>query len=124
QYAGSLAIKFFSSPMAQDFHESNTSSSDVRACFLKVDGNISKTLKKVRTDYEASGIPSSIKAILRIHLVLPGVQSVFPVTHVLGEDVMVYIRLDNLDSFFYGGIEANKDDMVTLKNLIRFVCTS
>ncbi|KAG0235114.1 hypothetical protein BGW42_005764 [Actinomortierella wolfii] len=29
-----------------------------------------------------------------------------------------------MDSFFYEGIEANKEDMVTLKNLIRFVCTS
>ncbi|KAF9415354.1 hypothetical protein BGZ94_000118 [Podila epigama] len=123
-YAGSLAIKFFSSPLAQAFHESNTSSSDVRACFLKADGVISKPLKNVRADYEASGIPSNIRGMLRIHLVLPGVQGITPVTQVVGEDVMVFIHLDNMDRFFYGDIEANKEDMVTLKNLIRFVCTS
>ncbi|KAG0251072.1 hypothetical protein BGZ95_007003, partial [Linnemannia exigua] len=38
RYAGSLAINLYSSNISQEFHKENETSSDIRACFLKADG--------------------------------------------------------------------------------------
>lgn len=35
QYTGSLAIKLYNSPISQDTHKENETSSDIRCCFLK-----------------------------------------------------------------------------------------
>ncbi|KAF9082457.1 hypothetical protein BGX29_003872, partial [Mortierella sp. GBA35] len=128
RYAGSLAIKFYSSSVPQQKHIENETSSDIRACFLQKDGTLNEKLANFRHDFVASGTPSSVRGILRIHLELPDVKNGMPATHVRTnpatgiEDVMVYINLSNMDDFFFEGIEEHKGDMVKLKNVIRFVC--
>jgi hypothetical protein len=127
RYAGSLAIKFYSSPIPQKLHMENETSNDLRACFLKADGQANRTLASVPHAYEDTGVPSELRGILRIHLEFPDVQDGMPATHVRKnsttgvKDVMVYINLSNMDDFFYEGISEHKDDMVKLKSLIRFV---
>ncbi|KAG0371436.1 hypothetical protein BGX24_001675 [Mortierella sp. AD032] len=128
RYAGSLAIKFYSSSVPQDTHTDNETSSDIRACFLKKDGSPNATLANFRHEFETSGIPSGLRGILRIHIELPDVQNGMPATHIRTdpatgvEDVMVYINLSNMDDFFFEGIEEHRGDVVKLKNIIRFVC--
>ncbi|KAI9592105.1 hypothetical protein BDF19DRAFT_452745 [Syncephalis fuscata] len=131
RYAGSLAIKLYSDRLKQSAHNSNKTSSNIRSCFLSRDGiNMNQSLTGVRRDFEASGTPSNLKGILRIHLEFPGVEGGNPATYieedpVTGiEDVMVYIGLSNLDDFFFEGIAENKDDMIKLKRLIKFVSDS
>ncbi|KAF8920501.1 hypothetical protein EDD21DRAFT_449173 [Dissophora ornata] len=130
RYAGSLAIKLYSDRLKQSTHESNETSSNIRGCFLKQDGiNVNPSLADIRRDFEASGTPTNLKGILRIHLEFPGVQNGNPVTYVKRdpatgiEDVMVYINLSNLDDFFFEGISESADDMVKLKTLIKFIST-
>ncbi|KAG9068930.1 hypothetical protein KI688_011226 [Linnemannia hyalina] len=128
QYAGSLAIKFYSNSVPQKKHNENETSSDIRACFLKTNGTESKNLAGIRRAYVGTGTPSNLRGILRIHLEFPDVDLGMPATHVKtnpatgDEDVMVYINLLNMDDFFFEGISEHKDDMVWLKKLIRFVC--
>ncbi|KAG9069811.1 hypothetical protein KI688_009136 [Linnemannia hyalina] len=129
KYAGSLAIKFYSSSMPQRKHKENETSSDVRVCLLKADDvTENKNLAGIRSAYVDTSTPSELKGILRIHLELPDVQFGMPVTQVKAnpvtgdEDVMVYINLLNMDDFFYEGISEYKDDMVRSKNVIRLVC--
>ncbi|KAG0013780.1 hypothetical protein BGZ81_000835, partial [Podila clonocystis] len=104
QYAGSLAIKFYSSSMSQSMHKENETSSDIRACFLKTNGEVNKSLAHIRRAYEDARIPSNIRGILRIHLEFPDVQQGMPATHIRRnpmtgvEDVMVYINLSMLFS--------------------------
>ncbi|KAF9349932.1 hypothetical protein BGX26_011839 [Mortierella sp. AD094] len=131
RYAGSLAIKLYSSPVSQEKHIQNEASSDIRCCFLKKDGHTpNPSLINVRHTFVTSGTPSNLKGILRIHLEFPGVQGLKPVTHVKRdpatgvEDVMVYIDVSNMDSFFDEGVAGNRDDIIKLKTLIKFVCTS
>ncbi|KAG0221999.1 hypothetical protein BGW42_007039 [Actinomortierella wolfii] len=130
RYAGSLAIKFYSSPLPQEKHFENETSSDIRSCFLQKDGvTVNTSLAGIRRDFEASGTPSNLKGILRIHLEFPSVKGCKPVTHVKRdplagvEDVMVHINNSNMDTFFDEGIAAHRDDMVMLKKLIKFVST-
>ncbi|KAK3836798.1 MAG: hypothetical protein J3R72DRAFT_526114 [Linnemannia gamsii] len=117
RYAGSLAIKFYSSSVPQQKHDENETSSDIRACFLQKDGNLNKNLASTRHAFVASDTPSSLRGILRIHLELPDVQNGMPATHVRTdpvtgvEDVMVYINLSNMDDFFFEGIAEHKGDM-------------
>ncbi|KAF9276471.1 hypothetical protein BGZ88_001685 [Linnemannia elongata] len=105
QYAGSPAIKFYSSSVPQRAHKENETSSDIR------DGTtLNSTLANIRRDFVASGTPSNIRGILHIHLKFPDVQYSMPATHVLtnpvtgDQDVMVYINLSNMDDFFFEGI--------------------
>ncbi|KAF9284434.1 hypothetical protein BGZ74_001737, partial [Mortierella antarctica] len=128
QYAGSLAIKFYSDSVPKNKNDSNTTSSDVRACFLQADGTtMNQSLAATRRAYEDAGTPSNLKGILRIHVVLPRVKGGTPITHVKKdpttgiEDVMVYIDISNMDSFFDENIEAYKDEVVRLKRLISYV---
>ncbi|OAQ34659.1 hypothetical protein K457DRAFT_121276 [Linnemannia elongata AG-77] len=111
QYAGSPAIKFYSSSVPQRAHKENETSSDIRGCFLQKDGTtLNSTLANIRRDFVASGTPSNIRGILHIHLEFPDVQYSMPATHVLtnpvtgDQDVMVYINLSNMDDFFFEGI--------------------
>ncbi|KAG0271650.1 hypothetical protein BGZ95_000502 [Linnemannia exigua] len=127
QYAGSLAIKFYSNQVPQSMHKKNETSSDIRACFLKADGEkLNLTLTATRHAYVDAGIPSNVKGSLRIHLEFPHVQGLRPATHVSkdpktgAEDVMVYINCGNMDSFFDEAIEAHRDDMIMLKKLINY----
>ncbi|KAF8924896.1 hypothetical protein BGZ47_003626 [Haplosporangium gracile] len=129
RYAGTLAIKFYSSRLAQKAHQSNETSSDIRRCFLQKDGTtLNPTLATIRSNFVASGTPSNLRGILRIHIELPDVQYGMPATHVLtnpatgDQDVMVYINLSNMDDFFFEGISEYRDEMVQLKKVIRFVC--
>ncbi|KAG9072221.1 hypothetical protein KI688_006445 [Linnemannia hyalina] len=129
RYAGTLAIKFYSSRLAQKAHQSNETSSDIRGCFLQKDGTtLNPTLATIRSNFVASGTPSNLRGILRIHIELPDVQYGMPATHVLtnpvtgDQDVMVYINLSNMDDFFFEGISEYRDEMVQLKKVIRFVC--
>ncbi|KAF9274677.1 hypothetical protein BGZ68_000438 [Mortierella alpina] len=131
RYAGSLAIKLYSDSLPQDKHNENETSSDIRRCFLKKDGiTVNTSLADLRQTFETSGIPSNIKGILRIHLEFPNVTRPRPVTHVRRdtttgvEDVMVYIDISNMDSFFDERVAGNAEDMVKLKRLIKFVCNS
>ncbi|KAF9287534.1 hypothetical protein BGZ68_001690 [Mortierella alpina] len=131
RYAGSLAIKLYSDSVPQDKHSENETSSDIRRCFLKKDGVTANTsLADLRQTFETSGIPSNIKGILRVHLEFPHVTRPRPVTHVRRdpttgvEDVMVYIDISNMDSFFDERVAGNAEDMAKLKRLIRFVCNS
>ncbi|KAG0007493.1 hypothetical protein BGZ82_005365, partial [Podila clonocystis] len=83
RYAGSLAIKFYSSSIPQQKHFENETSSDIRGCFLQKDGaKLNHTLENFRHDFVASGTPSSLRGILRIHIELPDVQNGMPTTHV------------------------------------------
>lgn len=131
QYAGSLAIKFHSDAVPKKKNGSNTTSSDVRACFLEGDGiTINESLAGTRAKYEKTGTPSNLKGILRIHVVFPRVQGGTPITCIKKdpetgvEDVMVYIDLSNMDSFFDESIEIYKDEMVVLKRMINYVSAS
>lgn len=131
RYAGSLAIKFYSSRISREKHKENETSSDIRCCFLQKDGLASNSsLANIRGNFMSSGTPSNLKGILRIHLEFPDVQNGMPPTHIKRnpatgvEDVMVYINLSNMDNFFFEGISEYKDDMVKLKRLIRFVAAS
>ncbi|KAF9581699.1 hypothetical protein BGW38_001191, partial [Lunasporangiospora selenospora] len=116
-YAGSLAIKFYNSPMPHNLYKYNETSSDIRACFLRADGEINKSLVYIR---------SNIKGILRIHLEFPGVEGGMPATHVRAdpmtgiEDVMVYFNLLNMDDLFFEGIAGHEGDIVKLKKAVRF----
>ncbi|KAK3817647.1 MAG: hypothetical protein J3Q66DRAFT_298758 [Benniella sp.] len=126
RYAGSLAVKFFSGEVPQDDHKSNKTSSDIRACFLKADGTVNKNLANIRRDF-ARSTTSKLKGTLRIHLEFPHVKNFEPVPHVLrnsatgAEDVMVYINCSNMNTFFDETIAENKDEMINLKRLIKFV---
>jgi hypothetical protein len=108
-------------------HKSNKTSSDIRACFLKADGTVNKNLANIRYDFARSTTRSNLKGTLRIHLEFPHVKNFEPVPHVIrnsaigAEDVMVYINCSNMDTFFDESIAANKDDMIKLKRLIKFV---
>lgn len=88
------------------------------------------SLVDIRRAFENSGTPSNLEGILRIHLEFPCVKGQKPVTHVKKdpttgvEDVMVYINLSNMDSFFDEGIAEDRDDMIRLKKLIKFVSSS
>ncbi|KAK3807861.1 MAG: hypothetical protein J3Q66DRAFT_85573 [Benniella sp.] len=82
-YAGTLAIKFFSGPIPQRHHKANETSSDLRCCFLQKDGlKINKSLQNIRQHFEKSDTYSKLKGILRIHVEIPSVASVEPVTYV------------------------------------------
>ncbi|KAG0359273.1 hypothetical protein BGX24_005798, partial [Mortierella sp. AD032] len=130
QYAGSLAIRFYSSTIPQRMHLENETSSDIRACFLKADGEVNKTLTDIRRAYEDARIPSSLRGHpAHLSSSSPTSSKVCqplirknPTTGI--EDVMVYINLSNMDDFFLEGISEHKDDMVKLKSLIRFVMSS
>ncbi|KAG0374361.1 hypothetical protein BGX24_010494 [Mortierella sp. AD032] len=79
----------------------------------------------IRRAFETSGTPSILRGILRIHLEFSSVsvKGQKPVTHVKKdhttgvEDVMVYINLSNMDSFFNEGIAEDRDDIITLKKV-------
>ncbi|KAF9543651.1 hypothetical protein EC957_000583 [Mortierella hygrophila] len=134
RYAGSLAIQLYSGRQVGRVNDSIGYSSSVRDCFSpyfgysrsSLKGNPS--LKDIRSDFEDSRIPSDLRGTLRIHVVFPDGECRMPATHtwrhpVTGiEDVMVYINLLNMDDLFFEGISEQKDDMVLLKKLIRFVC--
>ncbi|KAG9067634.1 hypothetical protein KI688_012419 [Linnemannia hyalina] len=128
KYAGSLAIKFFSRRFSAEMQQSNETSSDIRACFLQANGTLNESLANIRSDYEASGTPSNLRGILRIHTEFHNVKRGMPTSHIKkdsvtrAEDVMVYITLLNMDDFFFEGIPEHKDDMVQLKKIIRYVC--
>ena len=131
RYAGSLAIKMYSSALSQATHKENETSSDIRCCFLKTDGTtLNPSLANIRGLFEASDTPTKIKGMLRIHLEFPGVQGFKPITYVKTEpttgvkDVMVYIDLSNTDEFFFEGIEESKEDMQNLKKLIKYIATN
>ncbi|KAF8928674.1 hypothetical protein BGZ47_001484 [Haplosporangium gracile] len=112
-------------------HKENDTSSDLHCCFLQKDGlTLSSPLADIRRAFENSGTPSNLKGILRIHVEFPSVKGQKPITHVKKdpttgvEDVMVYIDLSNMDSFFDEGVAGDRDDMIRLKWLIRFVSSS
>ena len=130
-YAGSLAIKLYSDKISKDLLQSNETSSDVRGCFLKKDGvNVTEANAGIRREYLASGIPSNLRGILRIHIEIPGISGGNPVTYVKTDnvantdDVMVHINLSNLDSFFFEGIPERLEDVINLKKMIRLITTS
>ncbi|KAG9062193.1 hypothetical protein KI688_006525 [Linnemannia hyalina] len=82
RYAGSLAIKFYSSRVAVKIHQSNETSSDIRGCFLQTDGTTSNSsLAATRLDFENSGTPLELRGILRIHIEFPDVKDSMPATH-------------------------------------------
>ncbi|KAK3836311.1 MAG: hypothetical protein J3R72DRAFT_493791 [Linnemannia gamsii] len=106
----------------------NETSSDIRYSFLQADGTKeNSSLKRIRDDFIASGVPDRIKGILHIHVEILRVQGMRPATYVRidpstgTEDVMVYIGLSNMDGFFYEGIGENKRDVPYVKKLIRYV---
>ncbi|KFH73046.1 hypothetical protein MVEG_00271 [Podila verticillata NRRL 6337] len=75
RYADSLAIKFYSYAIPPTDHQENETSSDIRCSFLRSDGiRKNPSLKMIRDDYVASGVPNEIKGILSIHLEFPRVQ--------------------------------------------------
>ncbi|KAK3818359.1 MAG: hypothetical protein J3Q66DRAFT_429437 [Benniella sp.] len=93
QYAGSLAIKFYSNRVPQELHQSRTilndsTSSDIRGCFLQKDGiTLNRTLAAIRSKFVASGTPSNLRSILRIHIEFPDVQNGMAATRVLTNPV-------------------------------------
>ncbi|KAF9320026.1 hypothetical protein BG003_007388 [Podila horticola] len=129
RYAGFLAIKFYSSSVPQQKHIENETSSDIRSCFLQKDGAKlnDDTLANFRHDFVASGTPSSLRGILRIHIELPDIKNGMPATHVRTDPDWrrgcdgVY-QPSNMDDFFFEGIEEHRGDMVKLKKVLRFVC--
>ncbi|KAF9284123.1 hypothetical protein BGZ68_004905 [Mortierella alpina] len=131
QYAGSLAIKFYSNAIPQTHHQENETSSDIRCSFLQADGTReNRSLKRIRDNFAASGVPDQIKVILRIHLEFPRVEGMQLATYIKREcatgteDVMAYIDFSNIDDFFYEGIKEKKGDSLYLKRLLKYVFDS
>lgn len=62
-----------------------------------------------------------ISGALRVHLVFPNVQGGTPKTEVQGNDIMVYIDCDNMDKFFYEGIRPGKENMASIKKVIKYI---
>ncbi|KAI9239568.1 MAG: hypothetical protein BYD32DRAFT_434765 [Podila humilis] len=117
RYADSLAIKFYSYAIPPTDHQENETSSDIRCSFLRSDGiRKNPSLKMIRDDYVASGVPNEIKGILSIHLEFPRWD---PTTGT--EDLMVDIDLSNMDDYFYEGIMENRRNIPYLKRLIKYV---
>ncbi|KAI9591460.1 hypothetical protein BDF19DRAFT_417138 [Syncephalis fuscata] len=108
RYAGSLAIKLRSDRLKQSTHESNETSSNIRSCFLKQSrANVIQSLADIRHDFEASGTSSNLRA------------SSASISNSLASR-----RPFKPGRFFFEGIAENKDDMVKLKKLIKFVSIS
>jgi len=86
--------------------------------------------KSHREEYEKLGTPSKLRGILRVHIEIPGVNGGDQVTYVkvdrdaYTEDLMVYINLTNLDSFFFEGVSENLEDVKKLKALIRLITST
>ncbi|KAF7721299.1 hypothetical protein EC973_004960 [Apophysomyces ossiformis] len=127
-YAGTVAIKLCTQPMAEAKHEHNENSSDIRCSFLRYQGISSNpSLEQIRGEFEASGVPSDIKGMLRIHLELPSVSGCRPTTYVKmdpttgNEDIMVYIDSLNMDKFFYEGISEHVEEIRIFKRLLKYV---
>jgi len=154
EYAGSLAIKFCTSPLKRQLHDSNNASSDIRLSFMNKSGTTpNMNIFDIWERFQASGIPYQLKGILRIHLVFPSVEHGTPLSYVkFGkikkkntylnnirkpvqtveivetsqqmatlEDVMIYIDCKNMDDFFYEDIDEGREDMRTLKKIIKYV---
>ncbi|KAI8596110.1 hypothetical protein EDD21DRAFT_389239 [Dissophora ornata] len=128
RFAGSLGIKLYSERFGQAIQKSNETSTDLRCCFLSKDGKTTThNTKNVRQEYEQSGTPSKLRGILRIHIQIPGVSGGDQATHVKvdhlanTEDLVVYINLSNLDSFFSEDIAENLEDIKKLKALLRHI---
>lgn len=94
-----VAIKFYSA-LTHEKNKSNETSSDDRRCFLKVVSGKNDSAENYQKQFENLLYPQRTKGMLRIHLVIPGVQGGTPKTCVEGEDVLVYIDVTNVDSFF------------------------
>ncbi|KAF7730065.1 hypothetical protein EC973_003010 [Apophysomyces ossiformis] len=127
-YAGAVAIKLCTQPMAEAKHKDNENSSDIRSSFLRYHGISSNPpLEQIRGEFEASGLPSDIKSMLRIHLEFPSVSGCRPTTYVKmdsttgTEDIMVYIDSLNMDEFFYEGISEHVEEIRIFKRLLKYV---
>lgn len=122
EYAGSLAIKLYTSPLASNTNNENEASSDIRCSFLQSSGvKANSSLRRIREEFEKSGIPQKLKGILRIHLVFPKVQDGTPKSHVAGNDVLVYIDCSNMDEFFDETTGDWKEEIRDLKKVISYV---
>ncbi|RUS27068.1 hypothetical protein BC938DRAFT_483755, partial [Jimgerdemannia flammicorona] len=102
-------------------HLSNERSSDLRQCFMKGDGEPNPALGRIRKQFEDCGILKRLKGVLRIHLEFPRVQGGTPKSYVDGEDVLVYIDISNMDTFFDENISDYPENIRTLKNMIRYI---
>ncbi|KAF7727751.1 hypothetical protein EC973_007210 [Apophysomyces ossiformis] len=127
-YAGSIAVKLYTQPLAENTHRQNENSSDIRCSFLRCHGVSSNpSLEQIRGEFEASGVPSDIKGILRIHLEFPSVSGCRSTTYVKmdpttgTEDIMVYIDSLNMDEFFYEDISEHVEEIRILKRLLKYV---
>ncbi|KAI9240063.1 MAG: hypothetical protein BYD32DRAFT_485192 [Podila humilis] len=103
-------LLFYSNTIPQAARKENEAFSDIRCSFLRADRTSKNPFfEKTRHSFVASGVPSEVKGILRIHIEFPRVQGVELATHAKRdhatgiEDVMVYIGLSNMDDFFYEG---------------------
>jgi hypothetical protein len=108
-YAGSLAIKFYMSPISKKRSNENEYSSDIRLSFLSKAGAKHDALKAIRNAFEKSIVLSQSKGVLRIHLLFLNAQGGIMKSYVdvkkengivVSGDVMVYIDCDNMKDFF------------------------
>ncbi|KAG0051706.1 hypothetical protein BGZ83_003375, partial [Gryganskiella cystojenkinii] len=128
EYAGALAIKFYSGPIPSSVNKSNEASSDVRLSFSDADGVCRNSkLYEIRDEFDQDLRGKKIKGILRIQVTFPSVlgEELKTCVHknpTTGfEDVMVYINTSSMDDFFREAFDDNYDDMKQLKNLINYV---
>ncbi|KAG0175917.1 hypothetical protein DFQ29_006797, partial [Apophysomyces sp. BC1021] len=121
-YAGSISIKLHTKSLCEYERWRIEPSSNIRDSFLQSDStSLTSSLQKIRDEFVASGVPASIKGILRIHLEFPEVWGIRSATRVEtnpttgNEDIMVFIDSTNMDEFFYEGISEHAKKEVAAK---------
>ncbi|RUS13597.1 hypothetical protein BC937DRAFT_95079, partial [Endogone sp. FLAS-F59071] len=118
-YWATSADKLYTASVNSSTNSNNTSSSDLRSCFTKSDGEPNQA-RKVFEDHLKKG-QIDIKGTLRIHVVFPGVGKSTPQNEVEGEDLLIYIDIKNMHTLFDETIESGAKDMRTIKKMIRYM---
>jgi hypothetical protein len=123
-YAGSLAIKLYSTVTTQ-LHLLNTVSSDIRKCFTISDGTgPNPNAISFYRRFSKSKTLKELQGILRIHAEFPKIPNGEPYVLVDQEDVFVYVDCSNMDAFFDEGVHSDRETMRNIKRMIRYVTAS
>jgi hypothetical protein len=102
-------------------HKSNFTSSDLKACFLKTNGELNPSAQTARHEFEESMKREPISGTLRIHLELPGFGAIGSTKpSVSGNDIIAYVTCENLDDFFCEGLHFDRE-MISIKKIIRYI---
>jgi hypothetical protein len=116
---GSASVKFFSETIAANILADSIESTDLNKCFQK--GGV-PTLPTEHTAYKQHLEKNPIQGSLRIHITIPKASKSAATTRVEGNDVLVFITLENLDEFFYERFTdpTKNNNAKHVKDLIRY----